>query len=64
VLTEDRRGRLDLWTFHLPNVALPGPLENFLVKTDDAEQDVGGQFWDRVSDEDLRTAKSRPGKMW
>ncbi|SMF48689.1 endonuclease G [Alteromonadaceae bacterium Bs31] len=64
VLAEDSRGRLKLWTFEMANKKLSGNLEDYLVATYDAEQKVGGRFWDRVASGDLHTQKKRPGKMW
>lgn len=64
VLTEDKRGRHHVWTFEIPNAAQTAPLESFLVKTYDAEQIVGGRFWDRISGTDLHKFKRTPGKMW
>lgn len=64
VLVENSRGRFRLWTFEIPNAKQTDPLEKFLVKTYDAEQIVGGRFWDRISGTDLHTYKSKPGKMW
>ena len=64
VLAEDNRGRLKLWTFEMENKRLTGNLEDYLVVTYDAEQKVGGRFWDRVAGGDLHSQKKRPGKMW
>lgn len=64
VLTEDIRGRLKLWTFEMKNEKLDGDLEDYLVVTYDAEQLVGGRFWDRVAGGDLHDSKSSRGKMW
>ncbi len=64
VLTENYRGRFRLWTFEIPNAPQSDPLDSFLVKTYDAEQIVGGRFWDRISREDLDRDKSRTRKMW
>ncbi len=64
VLVENRRGRFRLWTFEIPNKRQTDPLEDFLVKTYDAEQIVGGRFWDRISREDLDRDKSRTRAMW
>ncbi len=64
VLAENKRGRHRLWTFQIPNAPQTAPLESFLVKTYDAEQMVGGQFWDRIAGGDLHRDKSRPRKMW
>ncbi len=64
VLAEDKRGRLKLWTFEMENKQLSGNLEDYLVVTYDAEQKVGGRFWDRVAGGDLHSQKRKPGKMW
>lgn len=64
VLAEDSRGRLKLWTFEMENKRLTGELEDYLVVTYDAEQKVGGRFWDRVAGGDLHSQKRKPGTMW
>jgi endonuclease G len=64
VLAEDKKGRLQLWTFLMENKKLDGPLESYLVKTYDAEQIVGGRFWDRVSGADLHDRKKDAGTIW
>jgi endonuclease G len=64
VLAEDIRGAIKIWTFEMRNEALTGSPESYLVKTYDAEQKVGGRFWDRVNGADLHEQKSQPGKMW
>jgi endonuclease G, mitochondrial len=64
ILSEDRRGRLSLWTFEMENADLQGDLADYLVPTYDAEQLVGGRFWDRVSGSDLHSQKKIPNPMW
>jgi len=64
VLAEDKKGRLKLWTFEMENKQLSGNLEDYLVSTYDAEQLVGGRFWDRVSGGDIHNQKKNPKKMW
>jgi endonuclease G len=64
VLAEDKRGRLKLWTFEMKNKRLTGNLEDYLVVTYDAEQKVGGRFWDRIAVRDLDNQKKNPRKMW
>ena len=64
VLAEDSRGRLKLWTFKMDNKRLTGNLEDYLVSTYDAEQLVGGRFWDRVSGGDLHLQKKNPRAIW
>lgn len=64
VLTENNRGRFRLWTFEIPNKRQTKPLKDFLVKTCDAEQIVGGRFWDRISGGDLHRDKGRTRAIW
>ncbi len=64
VLAEDVKGKLALWTFEMKNQKLMGDLRDYLVKTYDAEQIVGGRFWDRISGGDLHEQKQTAGRMW
>lgn len=64
VLIEDRKGRHLLWTFEMENRDLEGALGDYLVKTYDAEQIVGGRFWDRISGGDMHEMKRAPIAMW
>lgn len=64
VLAEDAKGKLALWTFEMKNQKLMGDLRDYLVKTYDAEQIVGGRFWDRISGGDLHEQKQTAGRMW
>lgn len=64
VLAEDSKGRLKLWTFKMDNKRLTGALEDYLVVTYDAEQLIGGRFWDGVSGSDLHSQKRKSRKMW
>ncbi|MFW5633607.1 MAG: DNA/RNA non-specific endonuclease [Erythrobacter sp.] len=64
VLAELRTGRLDLWTFLLPNEAIDRPLGDYLVKTYDAEQLIGGVFWDRIAGGDMHDLKRVTNTMW
>lgn len=64
VLTEDIKGRHKLWTFEMENRKLDGVLKDYLVKTYDAEQLVGGRFWDRISGGDMHDMKKDPIPMW
>lgn len=64
VLAEDCKGKLSLWTFRMDNKKLTGSVGDYLIKTYDAEQLVGGRFWDRISGHDLHSQKGDFGKMW
>lgn len=64
VFAELRNGQFRLWTFLIDNKPSNKPLGDFLIKTYDAEQYVGGRFWDRVSGGDLHKQKKFKGRMW
>jgi len=64
VFAENKNGGFKLWTFKIDNEKQDGDLGDFLIKTYDAEQYVGGRFWDRVSGGDLHNQKKNKGKMW
>jgi len=64
VFAEHKSGGFKLWTFKIDNEEQDGDLDSFLIKPYDAEQYVGGRFWDRVSGGDLHDQKRVPGKMW
>jgi len=65
VFAEHKNGGFKLWTFRIDNEEQEDEnLRKYLVKTYDAEQYVGGRFWDRVSGGDLHDQKKVKGKMW
>lgn len=64
VFAEHRDGSFKLWTFMIDNEEQNADLGTFLIKTYDAEQYLGGRFWDRVSGGDLHTQKKSKGDMW
>jgi endonuclease G len=64
VLAEFRNGELKLWTFLMENKELEGEFEDYLIPTYDAEQLVGGRFWDRASGSDMHEMKKTPIAIW
>ena len=64
VLAEDIRGKLKLWTFEMRNGDLDGELGEYIVNTYNAEQVVGGRFWDRANGADMHSMKKYPREMW
>ena len=64
VLAEDIKGKLFLWTFLMENKELTGKIEDYLFNTYDAEQLIGGRFWDRVSGSDLHDQKKEITTIW
>jgi len=64
VLAEDIKGRLSLWSFLMENKELTGKIEDYLIETYDAEQLVGGRFWDRISGTDMHDQKRLITPIW
>ena len=65
VLVEFRSGRLDLWTFLMENRELEDEdFGRYLIVTYDAEQLIGGRFWDRASGGDMHDLKRQMNTMW
>jgi len=64
VLAEKRSGEFILLSFKIDNEKQDADLGSFLMKTYDAEQYIGGRFWDRVSGGDLHKHKEVKGQMW
>lgn len=64
ILAEDEKGKMRLWTFEMKNQRLDGELQDYLVNTYDAEQIVGGRFWDRIAGGDLHEDKSTIRPLW
>ncbi|MEC4749020.1 DNA/RNA non-specific endonuclease [Methylomicrobium sp. Wu6] len=64
VLTEDKRGDLNMWSFVLPNEASDKPLESFLVPTVVVERLVGIFLWDRLTGQKIEQEKKNVRKMW
>lgn len=64
VLAEYRNGRLKLWTFKMDNADITGGPENYLTNTYDAEQLIGGRFWDRLDGRSTHALKKGVPKMW
>ncbi len=64
VLAEYRTGALKLWTFFMENKRLNEPFDQYLINTYDAEQLIGGRFWDRANGRDMHKLKKDPIPMW
>lgn len=64
VLTEYASGQLKIWSFEMENKKLEGELGDYLVKTYDLEQRIGGRLWNNLSGSDLHSQKKRAGKIW
>jgi endonuclease G len=64
VLAEYRNGGLKLWTFKMDNTKLTGTFADYLINTYDAEQLIGGRFWDGANGKDMHDMKKAIPKMW
>ena len=64
VLAEQRLGRLELWSFLIPNENTPENLARFLVPTVDIERRAGLQLWDRLQGSKVDKLKAKKGRMW
>lgn len=64
ILTEDKRGKLKMWSFILPNEEADKPLENYRVRTSKVEQYAGIQLWSRLEGSKILREKALKRKMW
>lgn len=64
VLTEDKRGNLNMWSFLLPNEGSNASLASFLVPTVVIERLVGIFLWDRLTGQKIEQEKKNVRKMW
>ncbi|MGR8981669.1 MAG: DNA/RNA non-specific endonuclease [Gammaproteobacteria bacterium] len=64
VLTEDKQGDLNMWSFVLPNEGSDKPVESFLVPTTMVERYSGIFLWDRLLGKDTEKEKNRVRSMW
>ena len=64
VLAEQRLGKLELWSFLIPNEDTEKDLANFLVPAVDVERRAGLQLWDRLQGLKMERLKAKKGRMW
>ena len=64
VLAEQRLGKLELWSFLIPNGDTKEGLASFLVPTVDIERRAGLQLWDRLQGLEMDKLKAKKGQMW
>lgn len=64
VLTEDKRGKLCMWSFVMPNENSNLPLEEFLVPTTKVENLSGIFLWERLVGTKIQRDKEIIRKMW
>jgi len=65
ILTEDRRGNLDMWSFVIPNKETDNTLASFLVPTSRVEKYAGLFLWERLVGPEIEKMKNDKDKqMW
>ena len=65
ILTEDKGGKFDMWSFIIPNKATDKNLKDFLAPTTDVENYSGLQIWERLLGDKIGEIKSKKQKkMW
>ncbi len=64
VLTESNTGRLQMWSFILPNKKSTKPIEDFRVATTKVERYAGIQLWSRLEGAKIDSEKKKIRKLW
>jgi len=64
VLTEDKRGRIKMWSFEMPNGPLDGDLADYLKPTKYIEQRSGVFLWDNLQGPEIDEEKRTVREMW
>ena len=64
ILTENNRGKLEMWSFIIPNKKTNQPLKEYLVPTTRVEKYSGLFIWDRLVGTKIEKEKSKIRKMW
>ncbi len=62
ILAEDKRGKLKLWTFALPNEKCDQPLSSYQTTTRHVEIWTGLILWDRLHGADIERRKKRTSR--
>jgi endonuclease G len=64
ILTENNKGRLQMWSFVIPNEFTDKPLEDFRVSTILVEKLSGLLLWERLVGDKVKKEKNKVRKMW
>ena len=64
VLAEQRMGKLELWSFLIPNEDTKQDPSNFLLPTVEVERRAGLELWDRLRGSEIDKLKAAKGKIW
>ena len=64
ILTENNKGRLQMWSSLMANEATNAPLESFLVPAKKVERYAGIFLWERLVGKKIEKEKLKTRKMW
>ncbi|MCF6280246.1 MAG: DNA/RNA non-specific endonuclease [Flavobacteriaceae bacterium] len=64
VLTENNRGKIEMWSFIIPNEDTDLPLEDFQVETTKIEKISGLYLWESLVGTKIKREKGRIRKLW
>jgi len=64
ILIEDKKGKLKMWSFIIPNEGSDNPLSYFQVPTTKEEQHAGIELCDRLVGAKIEKEKSRVRALW
>jgi endonuclease G len=64
VLTEDNKGKLNMWSFIMPNEGSTKLLADFLVPTTKVDKYSGLHLWNRLVGKEIDKEKAKVRPMW
>jgi len=64
VLTENNRGKINMWSFIIPNKKTSSPIEDFQVETSKVEKIAGLFLWETLVGTKMKREKNRIRKIW
>jgi len=64
ILAETSSGRLQMWSFVIPNEEAKKPLDKYLVKTSRVERFAGIKLWERLVGKKIQNEKEKIRKIW
>jgi endonuclease G len=64
ILTENNKGKFELWSFMIPNQPSSEPLGSFLVPTSKVERFAGLFLWERLVGSEIEIMKNATNTLW
>lgn len=64
VLTENSRGKIDIWSFIIPNTDCNQDIERYIVSTKRLEKLAGFELWENLRGDKMEKMKSELNKIW